>query len=52
MNVAEYFGRTATYRTDIQYTIIKGMRKALTMSVKVATGDNKINKILLGKELS
>ena len=50
--VAEYFGRTATYGTDIQLTIMKGMQKVLTRPVKVIMGDDKIENMLLRNELS
>ena len=50
--VAEYFDRTATYGTDIQTTIMKGTVKILMRPFKFTTGDNEVDNMLLGKELS
>ena len=50
--VAEYFGQTATYGTDIQYTITKESTKVTARPVKVNTGDADIDKMMLGKQLS
>ena len=50
--VAEYFGRTDRYGTDIHSTIIKESPKVITRPIKVNTGDADIEKILLGKQLS
>ena len=47
----EYFVQTSTYGKDIQSKIMKRMVKILTIPVKVATGNNEVGKILLGKEL-
>ena len=49
--VADYFGRIATYGTDIQSTITKESPKVIASQVKVNTGDAEIYKMLLGKQL-
>ena len=51
-NVTEYFGRTATYGTDIQSTIMKESPKFIVMTVKVNTGNAEMDNILLVKQLS
>ena len=50
--VAEYFGQTATYGTDIQSTIMKESPKVIARPVKIKNGDAEIEKMLLGKQLS
>ena len=47
--VSGYFGRTYTYNTYIQSTIMKVVQKFLAIPVKVETGDNEVDKMLLGK---
>ena len=50
--VADYFGMTDAYGTDIQSTSMKEATKIITRPVKVNTGNAEIDKMLLGKELS
>ena len=47
--VAEYFGRITTYGTDIQYIIMKGTANIIMRPVRVKMGDNKVDRMLLGK---
>ena len=47
--VADYFGQTARYGTDIQSTIMKEYPKLIARTVKVNTGGAEIYKMLLGK---
>ena len=49
--VADFFGRMATYGTDIQYAIMTETTKIIPRKVKVNTGDAEIENMLLGKEL-
>ena len=50
--VAEHFGKTARYRTDIQSTIMKEYPEVIASPVKVNTGNADIENMLLVKQLS
>ena len=50
--VAEYFGQTASYRTDIQSMVMKETPNIITRPVKVNTSNAEIENMLLGKKLS
>ena len=52
IKVAEYFGRTATYGTYIQSTIMKESPKVTARPAKVNIGNVEIVKMLIGKQLS
>ena len=49
--VSKYFDGISTYGTEIQSTIRKGAVKILKIMVKVTTGNNEVDKMLIGKEL-
>ena len=50
--VAEYFGRTATYGTDIQSTIMKESTKIIAIPVRFNTVNAEIDKMITSKQLS
>ena len=50
--VAEYFGRTATYGTDIRSTIMKESTNIIAIPVRFNTVNAEIDKMLMSTQLS